>query len=457
MGSVYKYGNRKSPVPDNHIQKLPDNWFDQRVDHFNTNDTRTFKQRYFLNNKYYKTGGPVFLLVDGENEGQDYLITKGAVSEYANRFNALLVDLEHRYYGQSVPTKDLSVENMQYLTVGQALKDTEQFIGYLNRKLSLNNNTTKWIAFGGSYAGNLVAFLREKYPHAVAGSVASSAPVQVRYDYKEYFVAVSKSLGTECSNQIRLAVNQLENQLRTPIGWEAIGNELNLCSPLNGTDKLSVKHLMFGLTAPFTIAAQYNGRANTIGVDQLCALMTNGKDVLSPLQRYAKVVGQYFNGQCIGSNYSQYINIIKDISIPSPAGWIRQWTYQMCTEFGYFWTTDDTDTPFGHNIPIEYYLSQCADIFGKQFTPQFIQKAIDRFNDNYGGFKLNVTNVVFPNGAVDPYHELSIVKDLNNSTRAILMKTTGHGADMDPTLFTDPRELTDARLAIQKQIQLFLQ
>ncbi|XP_054156714.1 putative serine protease K12H4.7 [Oppia nitens] len=446
------------PVPDNHIHTSADNWFDnQRVDHFNTSDTRTYKQRYFLNDKYYKTGGPVFLEVYGEGEANDYYITSGAIAEYANRFNALLVNLEHRYYGQSVPTEDLSVENLRYLTVEQALKDTEQFVGYLNKKLSLNHNNTKWIAFGVSYAGNLVAYLREKYPHAVAGSVASSAPVDVPYDYNQYFVAVSKSLGTECSNQVRLAVNQLEDQLRTPEGWQSMAKELNLCAPLNGTDKLSVNLLMFTLTAPFGSAAQYNGLRNFLGVAQVCAVMTNGKDVWTPLQRYAKVVGQYFKGGCLPVDYSQQIQLFRNVEKTAPlvlAG-VRQWYYQMCSQIGYFWTTDQTDTPFGHNIPIDYYLNLCADVYGKQFTREYMKKSVDRFNSNYGGFKPNVTNVVFPNGAVDPYHELSIVKDLNNSTRAILMKTTGHGSDIFPTQFTDPRELTDARLAIQKQIQLY--
>ncbi|XP_054156715.1 putative serine protease F56F10.1 [Oppia nitens] len=215
----------RSPVPDNHIQTLPDNWFDnQRVDHFNTSDT-------------------LFVLVDGESEASDYFITVGAVSEYAKQFNALTVDLEHRYYGHSVPTEDLSVENLRYLTVGQALKDTEQFIGYLNRKLSLTNNT-RWIAFGGSYAGNLVAFLREKYPHAVSGSVASSAPVEGRYNYREYFGAVGRVLGSECSKQVREAINQLELQIKTPKSWSTIDREFNLCAPLNGTDRLSPPNTM---------------------------------------------------------------------------------------------------------------------------------------------------------------------------------------------------------------------
>lgn len=36
--------------------------------------------------------------------------------------------LEHRYYGLSVPTTDLSTPNLQWLTVAQALEDLATFI-----------------------------------------------------------------------------------------------------------------------------------------------------------------------------------------------------------------------------------------------------------------------------------------------------------------------------------------
>ncbi|XP_054156711.1 putative serine protease K12H4.7 [Oppia nitens] len=443
------------PVPKSHTNTLPDNWFDQRVDHFNNSDTRTFKQRYFLNDKYYKTGGPVFLLVDGENEGQDYFITKGAVSEYAKQFNALLVDLEHRYYGHSVPTPDLSVDNLRYLTVGQALKDTEQFIGYLNKKLALNTNNTKWIAFGGSYAGNLVAFLREKYPHAVAGSVASSAPVQMTYDFNQYFTGAGKSMGTECSNQIREAVRLVEDQLKTPEGWLAIEKELKLCKPLNGTDISSVNTMMISAAIPFVMAAQYVGQS---GIDMVCAVMTNTKDGSTPIQRFTKVLTQFSKAKCLDNDYNQFIDDIRQTSKTAPMNQIgyRQWLWQTCTEFGYFQTTDHTDSPFGNQVSIDFYVKRCADMYGKQFTGQFIRKGIDKFNQYYGGAKPNVTNVVFPNGSTDPWRVLSVLKDLNTSSRALMIQGCGHGSDMQETLSTDPRQLTDARLAIAKQIQLFL-
>ncbi|XP_054156708.1 putative serine protease K12H4.7 [Oppia nitens] len=455
------YGMFRPPVSDNHVNTLPEKWFDQRVDHFNTSDTRTFKQRYFINNKYYKTGGPVFLYLDGESEAMDFIITDGAVAKYAEQFNALAIDLEHRYYGKSVPTVDLSVDNLRYLSSEQALKDIEQFILKLTDSLSLANS--KWIAFGGSYAGNLAAWLREKYPHAVAGSVASSAPVEDRFEFSRYFGVVSQVLGTDCTNHIRDAVHQLEDQLKTPEGWLVISKQFNLCTPLNGTDQPSVQLMWFNLIMPFAVAAQHNGKPGVIGVQQVCKVMANdGMDDRSstPLRRWSKLHKQFSKDECLAYDYGEAIKAYKNISKTSPVVQIgsRQWTYQTCHEFGYFQTTGLEDSPFGYrSVPVEYYLKQCVDIFGKQFTPQFIQKAVQTTNTYYGGFRPNVTNVAFPNGSLDPWHALGVLEDLNNSTRAVYINGSSHCLDLFPPQTTDPQELTDARKTIAKQLQLFLQ
>ena len=40
--------------------------------------------------------------------------------------------------------------------------------------------TGPWIAFGGSYPGSMAAWLREKFPHLIAGSVSSSGPLEAK-------------------------------------------------------------------------------------------------------------------------------------------------------------------------------------------------------------------------------------------------------------------------------------
>lgn len=46
----------------------------------------------------------------------------------------------------------------------------------------------------------------------------------------------------------------------------------------------------------------------------------------------------------------------------------RSWMYQTCTEFGYFQTSTARPNLFVGSFPVEFYLQQCADIFGPRFV-----------------------------------------------------------------------------------------
>lgn len=58
-----------------------------------------------MNLKYYKMGGPVFLMVGGREEISPSWMISGAWIEYAQLFNAACFQLEHRFYGMSHPTE----------------------------------------------------------------------------------------------------------------------------------------------------------------------------------------------------------------------------------------------------------------------------------------------------------------------------------------------------------------
>ncbi|KAK4877732.1 hypothetical protein RN001_010238 [Aquatica leii] len=167
------------------VKDIPDQWFDQVLDHFNPTDTRTWKQRYFTNDQFYdySVGGPVFLMIGGEGAASPIWMISGAWIDYAMKFGALCLQLEHRYYGKSHPTIDISTKNLQYLTSQQALADLAGFIMAMNEKLKLPSKT-KWIVFGGSYPGSLAAWMREKYPHLVHGAMSASGPLLAEVDFQ---------------------------------------------------------------------------------------------------------------------------------------------------------------------------------------------------------------------------------------------------------------------------------
>lgn len=163
--------------------------------------------------------------IGGESEANGMWMTQGAWIQYAREHNALCFHLEHRFYGQSHPTEDLSIENLKYLSSEQALADLAHFIVAMNEKHHLDIDTVKWIAFGGSYDGSLAAWLRVKYPHLVLGAVSSSAPLLAKADFREYYTTISQSLGTHsenCVHAIQKSFEQVEIQLKLEDGRRSL-------------------------------------------------------------------------------------------------------------------------------------------------------------------------------------------------------------------------------------------
>lgn len=78
----------------------------------------------------------------------------------AEATNGIGVVLEHRYYGKSFPTPDLSTENLRFLTTDQALADTAYFAEHVVfeglEDYELTAPNVPYIAYGGSYAGAFV-------------------------------------------------------------------------------------------------------------------------------------------------------------------------------------------------------------------------------------------------------------------------------------------------------------
>lgn len=156
-------------------------WFDQIVDHFNPNNqSYTFKQRYFVNDLYFRTGGPILLYINGEGpvSGPPSLDTNMAVI-IAQKMCGVIVTLEHRYYGKSVPFDQLSTDNLQFLSSKQAIYDLAVFAEFVKMKYA----GSKLFTAGGSYSGALSAWFRIKFPHITHGSISSSGVVDAILDF----------------------------------------------------------------------------------------------------------------------------------------------------------------------------------------------------------------------------------------------------------------------------------
>ena len=117
----------------------------------------------------------------------------------AQRLQGLILTLEHRFYGRSLPfgNDSLTVQNMRLLNSEQALKDLAYFTEQVTTKGLHGVKNNPWISIGGSYPGALSAGYRYKYPHLTIGAIASSAVINAIIDFKDFdeqmFLSANKS------------------------------------------------------------------------------------------------------------------------------------------------------------------------------------------------------------------------------------------------------------------------
>ena len=97
----------------------------------------------------------------------------------AQIFHAVVVQLEHRFYGESMPFGNASEsyknEHLGLLSSEQAMADYAVFIDSLKHNTSAQSSPV--VVWGGSYGAMLAAWLRMKYPAVFVGAIAASAPI----------------------------------------------------------------------------------------------------------------------------------------------------------------------------------------------------------------------------------------------------------------------------------------
>jgi len=425
----------------------PEQYFTQRLDHFNAQDRRTWKQRYFVNSTFWDGTGPIFLQIGGEGAISAGYVVFLQMANYAKVYGALMLALEHRFYGASQPFANLSTENLRYLSSQQALADAATFLAAMKNQFATNAPV---VSFGCSYPGNLAAWFRLKFPTSTLASVASSAPVQATLDFFQYLDVVDKSLsyfaGEKCDQQIQTATNIIQNLLQSSSGRQKLQYMFNLCEPLLSDKDIST--FMSNLMGNFMGVVQYNDEnGNPVDISYLCSMMLNSSDALTAYIQISNLFLKAQGATCMDVSYKNVIQQLQDTSSVAAGVGMRQWTYQTCAEFGYFQTTDSPSDqqPFGNLVPVSYYVDMCKDAFGIEFDTA---KRINETNIYYGGNELpkyGPTNILFVNGNVDSWHALSVTDTHSPFLSSILINGTAHCANVLPSSPNDIPSLVEAR------------
>ena len=95
-----QHGMLPPPRVEQAITVGEEQWFPQRLDHFDPLNNMTWQQRYFVNESYWsdKAKGPVFLMLGGEGPADPiWLAINTDMMRNAEKYGALALMIEHRY------------------------------------------------------------------------------------------------------------------------------------------------------------------------------------------------------------------------------------------------------------------------------------------------------------------------------------------------------------------------
>lgn len=426
-------------------------WIEQPLDHFNESDNRTWKMRYFERLDYWEAEGPIYLFINGEAQGSDALLRTGILYELAKETNGAMYATEHRYYGKSKPFQNFTTENLKYLSSRQALADVAKLLHEI--KMLPQYKESKVVVVGGSYAGNLAAWMKLLYPELVDAAIASSAPVLGKKDFYEYLEAVSddfEQYGTAgCHQKIRQVFSRYDKLFKSDAGIEQLKHEEEIC---NSTDmsKPENKQLFFlDKAVQYMYEAQYG---DTDSIKNFCDDITlhNSSHSVSRTGDDDEFILWSKQRNCYNYDFDNMINGMKQVD------WVTAWTYQTCTEFGYFMSSSSRKHPFTDNIPVNLYFNMCSKMYGEEFNEQRVDEGIKNVNEMYQGLEPNVTQVVFVNGDLDPWARLGILEDVSYNAPAKIIPRSSHCRDLFSDKPKDPEELKEARKYVKYLIKRWI-
>ncbi|XP_038207605.1 putative serine protease K12H4.7 [Zerene cesonia] len=393
-------------------------WIEQPLDHFKSN-SQTWKMRYFERLDHFKPNGPIYVFLGGEGEANPSYLSVGTVFELAEETNGAMFMTEHRYYGMSKPFNDSTTENMKWLSSRQALADIARLLQHIKSNSIFIKS--KVVLIGGSYAGNLAAWMRLKYPQLVDAAIASSGPVLAKKDFYEYLEKVNDNYDqygtTNCWKTTQQMFKRYQEMLQSSQGIEQLKREHNICQENDLTDVKNQWIFFMSKISPYMTKSQYGGQKE---IKKHCYYI----EIIERLQKFK------FFEKLVWDSRDDCNDVTFDglITYLNQTDFYHSWFYQVCTEFGYFQTTSSEDQPFGDVLPTGYYLEICKQLFG--FDESRVDDGVKNSNEMYGGLTLNVTQVVFVNGDMDPWSTISVIEDRSYRAPAVVIPRETHCSDL---------------------------
>lgn len=376
----------------------------------------------------------MIVLQGGETGVDDRLpyLQKGIVYLLAQATGGIGVILEHRYYGDSFPVPDLSTPNMRFLTTEQALADQAYFSQ--NIKFSgledkdLTSASVPHIAYGGSYAGAFVAFLRKLYPDSTWGAISSSGVTEAIADFWQIYEPIKEYGPADCISTHLKFVNLVDNILfsknDTTITTLKTAFGLQNLTYLDDFAVLLFEYVETWQSRnwdPAVNSDAFYGYCDTITATNITSNVTSSdkarasslivaggwanesSTLLNPFLNFIGFIQDNFVSQCEGSqdacfsNHPEYLTYLDNKNTSNFEA--LSWTYQYCTQWGYFQKgagyPPDVQAMVSRTVGPSYDQFVCVKAFDITGEPD-----VDAINQ-YGGFNFSYSRVAIVGGEQD--------------------------------------------------------
>ncbi|OWM90934.1 lysosomal Pro-X carboxypeptidase-like [Punica granatum] len=408
-------------------------FFNQTLDHFNyrPESYTTFKHKYVINFKYWggaNSSAPIFAYLGAEGPLAQDIPVVGFLTDNAPQFKALILYIEHRFYGDSIPYNLSLAEALNntdtrgYFNSAQALADYATVITHVKRKLGVHKSPV--IVVGGSYGGMLASWFRLKYPHIALGALASSAPIllpvnfTLRYGYYTIVSNVFQEISQTCYETINISWSQIDQLASTSHGLQNLSETFKTCRPLKCASEL--KNYLINM---YIDLAQYNNPFKN-QVAKLCDVMNSNPSLPTLEKIFAGVVATYGNVKC-------YVNATSN----DPSGW----SWQICSDIMMPLACNNETMFQPYEWTLRSHKNDCKSLYGVAPRPHWI-------STYYGGQDIKLilqrfgSNIIFSNGLKDPFSSGGVLTNISDTIVAVYTAEGSHCLDLHPksTNVSDP-------------------
>jgi len=365
--------------------------------------SKTFALKYFVDSSAFANGGAMVFNMPQEGP------TGGCgTSAVVTALGAISICPQQRFFGDSVPFNDTSVQNLRHLTVEANLADMAIIV---NNVKNMYPTISSVVAVGGSYSGACSAWFRNKYPEIVDAAISYSPPVNALIDFHQYDTSTLVALSSpdaRCAQTVAKVMAGMDRQLesnRTAV-YSAFGADYQLTSAYGDVD------FMYGIGDAVASLVQYGSK------EVVCkALLPHYEEVVQDwefvqiLANFTQVqYGKDYYKQC---QYNSTCMLLETHESVADSG--RSWLYMTCTELGYFQTAPATGlTARPRALTADRFLKQCSYVFPG--LPLISKESVAEFNQHFGAGNLgNETKVFELDFSDDQWKMVSSVKEVQRA------------------------------------------